>query len=202
MTYTTVPQDAMKVEANTFTNAMHNAVTAEGVGITSTNGGLTIYRNTELGVKYVTTYTALSAPASPPWSGGHIGPTLNVNGPGTYVVTVFVKDSQGNQICTIKDTSVVTSAPCTGIEEWQYGESVIISPNPNEGNFILEYNLKETATMEISDMGGKLTGRYNLNVSGGKTAITNDKLENGVYLYCVTTSDGRQIKAGRIIVLR
>jgi hypothetical protein len=79
---------------------------------------------------------------------------------------------------------------------------ISLYPNPNNGTMMVEYSIKDDASLEITDLSGKLVGKYKLISTDSKTEIKNDKLENGIYLYRIITSAGTQLKTGKIAVIK
>ena len=135
------------------------------------------------------------------WVGGHFGPQLTVNSPGTYIVTVWVRDGSNALICKVKDTSIV-NVGCVGIKQFTNNNAQInLYPNPNNGTMMLDYNVKADANLEISDLSGRLVGTYFLPAAGTHAEVKNNELNNGVYIYRVT-SNGVVIKIGKIIVMQ
>ncbi|MGZ3863811.1 MAG: T9SS type A sorting domain-containing protein [Bacteroidia bacterium] len=74
-------------------------------------------------------------------------------------------------------------------------------PNPNSGSMTLEYSMKENGILEITDISGKLVGKYNLPVNSSKIQIINDDLQNGIYLYRIM-GDNNILKTGKIAVMK
>jgi hypothetical protein len=135
------------------------------------------------------------------WVGGHVGAQLTVNSPGTYIVTIWIRDLSNPLLCKVKDTAIVTVG-CVGIKQFIDNNSQLnIYPNPSSGIMILDYNIKADANLEISDLSGRLVGTYFLPATGTHTEVKNNELYNGVYIYRVT-SNGVVIKIGKIIVMQ
>ena len=65
----------------------------------------------------------------------------------------------------------------------------------------LEYSVKENAVLEITDISGKLVGKYTLPVNSYKIQIVNNDLQNGVYLYRIVGSNGI-LKTGKIAIMK
>lgn len=65
-----------------------------------------------------------------------------------------------------------------------------VIPNPNNGNFVLQYNLGNyvSANLVIYDITGKLMLSESLNNTGKQIDINATKFENGVYYYTIRTS--------------
>jgi len=78
---------------------------------------------------------------------------------------------------------------------------VTVYPNPNNGSMIIEYSISNDAVLDITDINGKLVGRYNLSAAGTTLNITNDKLENGIYIYHVTGGNNYS-NTGKIVIMK
>lgn len=89
----------------------------------------------------------------------------------------------------------------TGINEHKAPNQFVLYPNPNRGDMTLEYKITQNATLEITDISGKLVGKYNLPADSFKIQITNERMENGIYLYRVLANSSI-LKAGKIIVMK
>jgi len=76
-------------------------------------------------------------------------------------------------------------------------------PNPNNGNFTLDYNLgqDETGRVIIFNTIGEQVGEYTLNGSEGTMNVSNPNLSNGVYLWKLY-SNNQIIKYGKVIIIR
>lgn len=76
-------------------------------------------------------------------------------------------------------------------------------PNPNNGNFTIEYQLEQGATGKVCIFNtvGEKVGEYMLNQSEGKMYITNYNLSNGVYIYQLYENNN-VIKFGKIIIMK
>ncbi len=76
-------------------------------------------------------------------------------------------------------------------------------PNPNNGNFTLEYDLGEgiLGKVVLYNTIGEQVGEYQLNGSKGKLNISNPELSNGVYIWKLY-SNAQIIKFGKVIVIK
>ncbi len=74
-----------------------------------------------------------------------------------------------------------------GIEQYTSLEKVTISPNPTNGNFIIEPNSITKQTMQLYDVNGKLVLSQTIN---GKTNIDAGSLNEGVYNICIIGNEG------------
>lgn len=80
---------------------------------------------------------------------------------------------------------------------------VSVYPNPNNGNFTLEYNLGTQANgvVRIFNMYGQLVGEYSLANSQGKMSISNPELSNGIYIWKVYAND-QPLKVGKVVIMK
>ena len=76
-------------------------------------------------------------------------------------------------------------------------------PNPNNGNFTLEYNIGdgEVGKVVLFNMMGEQIGVYNLNGSEGIMNVSNPNLSNGVYLWKLY-SNNQIIKYGKVVIMK
>jgi hypothetical protein len=81
--------------------------------------------------------------------------------------------------------------------------SLNIYPNPNNGNFTIEYHLNtnQTGKVTLYTAIGQEVGEYSLTLSEGKMNIRNPELTNGVYIYKLCTNDN-SIKVGKVIIIK
>ncbi|HXB39478.1 MAG TPA: T9SS type A sorting domain-containing protein [Bacteroidia bacterium] len=79
----------------------------------------------------------------------------------------------------------------TIIDEISLNESGFIRfyPNPNDGNFTMEYKIQQDATIEVLDVQGKLVCVSSLSANNTISSIACENLENGVYLLKVSISN-------------
>jgi hypothetical protein len=76
-------------------------------------------------------------------------------------------------------------------------------PNPNNGGFMLEYQLQKGQTGEfiIYDMLGSEMTSYNLNPNEDKMRINETVLNNGVYLYSIIVNNC-VVKNDKLVVIK
>jgi type IX secretion system substrate protein len=74
-------------------------------------------------------------------------------------------------------------------------------PNPNNGSMTLDYNLKNDAVMEITDITGNLVATYVLPATETTMQVQNNNLQNGMYMYRII-SNNAIIKQGKIVVMK
>lgn len=91
-------------------------------------------------------------------------------------------------------TSSSTSSLASGIN---------IYPNPNNGNFTLEYNLgtEMEGKVRLYNMLGQVVGEYTLANSQGKMSISNPQLSNGVYIWKLYTNTDL-LKFGKVVIMK
>ncbi len=89
-----------------------------------------------------------------------------------------------------------TSAP-------KQSNNVRLYPNPNNGNFTLEYHLEdnETGSIAIYDIAGKLIKNYTLNASNASASIDADAMEAGIYLYDVLINNTK-VKNDKLVIIK
>lgn len=78
-----------------------------------------------------------------------------------------------------------------------------IYPQPNNGVFTLEYELKnnESGTIKIHDISGKLVASYPLIAAKNSLQINANDLNNGVYLYQVVVN-GKTVNADKLVIIK
>lgn len=81
--------------------------------------------------------------------------------------------------------------------------TVNLYPNPNNGNFTLEYDLGNNVDGKVIlyDMYGQLVGEYSLANSQGKMSISNPQLSNGVYIWKLYTNTQSE-QFGKVIIMK
>lgn len=125
------------------------------------------------------------------WSDGSSGTSFSPTASGTYWVTVT-----DTNLCSASDTAMVTFDTCTTVEEQEPGAVVSISPNPNNGSFVVS----------LEDFKGKTFSLFN---ATGQQVINPISLDNtintlridmpaGIYYYLISSSSG--IASGKLIV--
>jgi len=80
---------------------------------------------------------------------------------------------------------------------------VNLYPNPNNGNFTLEYDLGTGANgyVQLYNTMGQMVGEYSLANSQGKMNISNPQLSNGVYLWKLF-SNNQPLKYGKVVIMK
>ncbi len=115
----------------------------------------------------------------------------------------------GNYCITITDANGCIDSACTSINIFLGEESnlsnnglVIIYPNPNNGQFILQlassYKLDANSQVQVYDMLGQEI--YNSNINSSGTQIDLGNKASGIYLYRVITETGGITGEGKFII--
>lgn len=105
-------------------------------------------------------------------------------GIGNQTVTYTYTDNNG---CINTATETIEVITCTGINE--AGACLFtISPNPNNGNFELQWNDRKVANAQLNifDVSGKLV--YSTIIDKDKTQIALGKILSGCYLLQLKTN--------------
>ncbi|MCC6372300.1 MAG: SBBP repeat-containing protein [Bacteroidia bacterium] len=111
-----------------------------------------------------TTYTASGA-NSYTWSIGPITPTLAITPSNTAILVYTVTGKTGNN-CTAKTVFTITVNKCTGLEDFNLGQSQIqIYPNPNQGEFTIKAD--KEMHLKITNELGQLVREIHLSAETG-----------------------------------
>lgn len=85
------------------------------------------------------------------------------------------------------DTSACTTNSSTGVIESNFGEGLVVFPNPSNGNFSIDLgNTYETITLSISDVNGKIVSTENYT----QEQFINFTIEEAIGIYFLTLSSG------------
>jgi len=97
--------------------------------------------------------------------------------------------------------SIETMLSTKGIVE--VNRSFNLYPNPNSGNMLLDYVLKqdEVGTIKIYDIAGKLIVNYPLNANANQLQINNTDLDNGIYMYDIIVND-KTVKTEKLVIIK
>ncbi len=110
-------------------------------------------------------------------------PVHQYSSTGTYTVTLYANNDCGQQI-----ESKQLSVQVSGISEIDFNE-VKIYPNPNDGDFYLNIDVKEGGDymMIISTMTGKLVAQKAIKLNGGKNIhkFNEGELSSGIYIMSI-----------------
>ena len=158
-------------------------------------GDTTIFRNTPVTFNEVTTGGYIntnetylwSFPGATPNTSTDQNPTVSYSDTGRYNVTLKV--NRGGQIDSITKTSYIKVTPGgVGIQNI-IASDMIISPNPNNGNFKVQY--PGNFDMKITNVSG-ITLYEKSNCRNEENIRL--KIKSGTYLLCIKTDKGESIK--------
>ncbi|HIN39781.1 MAG TPA: T9SS type A sorting domain-containing protein [Flavobacteriales bacterium] len=120
------------------------------------------------------------------WSNGQTTSSISNLCPGLYTVTI--SDANG---CTLISSATVNSQ--TGLAEEEGSTLLIVYPNPNEGVFILEFELHQVKSVEIKlqSVTGQLVFLEKLNKFSGKyqKLIDLSSFAKGIYILRLSHND-------------
>jgi hypothetical protein len=89
----------------------------------------------------------------------------------------------------------------TNIKTNKYDFKVNLYPNPNNGNFKLEYHITKEAEFVITDITGRLVNQYALLPSQNSLLIKEEELNAGVYFYSIKMNNSL-IKNDKLIIIK
>jgi hypothetical protein len=182
---------------------------------TNVLAGINNPSNSTTGITYdlYTTSAGYNVEISIPWStvkttpviGNQMGIEAAVdisNGSGRLAqMTTFSNNSQ--LFTNPSKFGSVTFANCvvtTGIETGDNKSSnAFATPNPFSNQTTLTLPSNDNYTLSIKDMQGKQVKEIT-NISGGKTIITSDGMETGLYLYSLANQVNGSVYNGRFVV--
>jgi OOP family OmpA-OmpF porin len=78
---------------------------------------------------------------------------------------------------------------------------VNVYPNPNNGNFKLEYHITKEAEFVITDITGRLVNQYALLPSQNSLLIKEEELNGGVYFYSIKINNS-VLKNNKLIIIK
>lgn len=136
---------------------------------------------------------ALASPSGGTWTGpGVTGMSFNPSaaGTGTHALVYTVTNTDG---CESTAGGTIYVDVCTGMNDLSGGNNLVLYPNPNSGNFILETG--EISVVEIYNAMGELvfTGR----TAAGKNNLSVENLAGGIYLVKISVND--EVKLVRMV---
>lgn len=134
----------------------------------------------------------MGTPMGGTWSGpGVSGTSFNAMtaGAGPHQLVYSYTDSAG---CSAVDTTNITVDLCLGVTAAN-GTEFTVSPNPNNGSFVIEFGAAQNNTLvEIVDITGR-TVQSNT-VSGSRTNVNCESQPAGVYFVRVTANGNTTMK--------
>ncbi len=142
-------------------------------------------QTTTLTANGATTYT---------WNTGSNATSIVVN---PTVTTTY--SLSGTASCSVSPSVLtVTVSSCIGIQELNAFSGIVLSPNPNNGNFNLKIESQiENAEIIIYNSIGQMV--YKQNVKQGDNYILNKDLSKGIYHYSIT--DRKQVLGrGKLLI--
>jgi hypothetical protein len=135
-------------------------------------------------------------PASGTWAGvGVTGSSFDPTaaGVGPEVVTYSYTDVNG---CSGSASVTITVNACVGVEESSLENSVIVYPNPNNGEFTIAVNANVgDLKIEVVDMQGRVVfASQENNVQAGFTSrVSLNEMAKGIYMVRLTSADAQQM---------
>jgi len=111
-------------------------------------------------------------------------------GLGTHVITYTYTDQYG---CSNDAQANLVVDPCTGIDEIA-SESVVVYPNPNQGNLTVTLNLQSTADVRIVNALGEVVFEQKQAPASGGLEVNTSGLTKGVYYLQIVTPGGVMTK--------
>jgi hypothetical protein len=147
-----------------------------------------------------------------PWSGGYFGNMTNkvavaenVNGfkkwKSANGATSFSDEKAFSSDATItaSDTIIAVFEGSTAVYNLEENQ-IEVSPNPNNGEFTIYYNLSVDANFEIVSVEGKMVKHGKLNASQAEQTIEGSDLIQGSYFVKVYSEQG--VSTQKVIVVR
>ena len=116
--------------------------------------------------------------------------------------TLFVGNRGINGTYYYIDSVTVFDTGLMGVNEFKEQEtSFRISPNPNDGNFTIEYKIEQDAIIEVRDVQGKLVFISSLPANNTSSSIICANLENGIYLLKISVG-GVFLQTKKLVVAK
>jgi OmpA-OmpF porin, OOP family len=121
--------------------------------------------------------------------------TIHTGGsyPGSYYL---IDDVKVEKITGCDSTSI-------GVAEKDKNSLFKLYPNPSNGKMTLDYQIEKTgrAFLEITDLTGNVVAKYELSENNDKLEISQNELNNGVYIYHVIVN-GRLLQSDKLIIIK
>jgi OOP family OmpA-OmpF porin len=89
----------------------------------------------------------------------------------------------------------------TNIKNHENNFKVNVYPNPNNGNFNIEYHTTKATELIITDITGRLINRYTLLPLQNNLLIKEEELNSGVYFYHILVGE-KNLKTDKIVIIK
>lgn len=126
----------------------------------------------------------------------YINQLVNCGGDSVYALT------QGKGVYALTCSGIVVTSNHAANTAGSIQHAASVYPNPNDGNFILSYNLPDNSSdFRIIDIMGKVIYNSKISNTEGKQIINASQLANGVYFWQVY-SGNKLFDKGKISVVK
>lgn len=131
------------------------------------------------------------SPAGGTWSGtGVTGSTFNPATAGAGTATITYTYTDANTGCSSTASNDVFVSACVGVAEQVSAANFSVYPNPNNGNFTIDYPAYENAVpLMMYNSLGQIAGEWVMN--SNRLMIDMQSLPAGVYFLQMTTAAGK-----------
>lgn len=117
---------------------------------------------------------------------------------GTHIMYVRVLDLAGKWSTSLGDTLFIGP---NGINDLAGNANISLSPNPNDGNFIMSYHLPEANNIiQVKDVTGRIVFEKEIADVNGNQKINLSFLSGGIYNWGIT-SDKKPYAAGKVVIV-
>lgn len=89
----------------------------------------------------------------------------------------------------------------TNINKYENDFKINLYPNPNNGNFNIEYHINKEAEFVMTDVTAIIVNQYTLLPSQNSLLIKEEELKAGVYFYHILVGD-KTIKTDKIVIIK
>jgi len=144
------------------------------INIAVSNAAICLTDNLVLTATGANNYTWLSNSSSAMLVGSQVNTTINSIG-----VSIFTVTGTDNNGCQNVATTNITVNACTGLSEIGQNSQMNLYPNPNTGNFTVEFGTTNNNSVEVIDMTGRLVSTSTSN--SDKLEINISNYAAGVY---------------------
>ncbi len=123
----------------------------------------------------------------------------NLAGIGTHTITYTYTDGNG---CTNFTTHNITVNACTDVPTVASGNFINVFPNPNDGNFTINFNVTTQLTgLRIVDVTGRIVYTQSMSGMEGTQNIDANSLSHGIYYWELIAADN-VISKGKMIITK